>query len=260
MALSEKDKKGVMLIVGVVAVLLAIVAAKLALGTPPKGGPDGCFGKVAANTVIVLDHSETVPEQTRTEIVARVMAHIRDKTQTNERVTVFNVSELSKKSLVPAFSRCKPSHEGNRAYEDTRGIEKAFKRDFIAPLQAVVGTAPSNAKESPIAQALIDISLSQYMRGEQNSLLVFSDMLEHTPKFSLLSCGDAKKAVTLFRESRKGGQERPQFRHTSVSLNMIPRTEISKATLKCRDQVWEWFFGDNEGAGAHSDIAYLPGA
>lgn len=260
MVLSEKDKKGIILIALVVGALLAIVGVKLAIGSPPKVGPDGCIGKVVANTVIVLDHSETLTDQTRNEIVARAMTYVREKTQANERVTVFNVSDLSKKSLVPIFNRCKPHQDGNRVYEDTRGIEKAFKRDFIEPLQRVLSTAPVNAKQSPIAQGLIDISLTQYLRGEHNSLLVFSDMLENTPKFSLYSCGDPKKAVALFRESRKGAQERPQFRHTSVSLNMIPRMDIAKATLICRDQVWEWFFGDNEGDGARSEIDYLPGA
>ena len=91
-------------------------------------------------------------------------------------------------------------------------------------------------------------------------MLVFSDMLENTSKFSMYGCVDAKQAVTKFRESRKGAQERPHFRRTSVSLNMIPRLEVAKPTLKCRDQVWEWFFGDNEGAGARADIDYLPGA
>ena len=85
-------------------------------------------------------------------------------------------------------------------------------------------------------------------------------MLENTPKFSMYGCTDAKQAVARFRESRKGAQERPQFRNTSVSLNMIPRLDVAKPTLKCRDQVWEWFFGDNEGEGARSDIDYLPGA
>jgi len=259
MALSEKDKKGVILIASVVGALLVVVAIKLAIGTPLKPGLDGCVGKVTANTVIVLDHSETLTEQTRNEIAARALTHVREKSQTNERVTVFYVSDLSKKSLVPAFSRCKQKEEGNRAYEDTRGLEKAFKRGFIEPLQAALKTAPVNGKESPVAQALVDISLTQYLRGERNSLLIFSDMLEHTPKFSLYTCVDSKRAVALFRESRKGTQERPQFKHTSVSLNMIPRLDVSKQTLKCRDQVWEWFFGDNEGAGARSNIDYLPG-
>lgn len=244
----------------VAAALVAIVVAKLAVGTPAKPGSDGCVGKVTANTVIVLDHSETLTQQTLAEIAARALDHVLNKTQVNERVTVFNVSDHSKKQLTPTFSRCKPPQEGNRAIENTRGLEKTFKVTFLEPLKAVLKAEPVGAKESPVAQALIDISLTQYLRGERNSLLVFSDMLENTPKFSMYSCSDAKQAVGRFRDSRKGAQERPQFRHTSVSLNMIPRLDVAKPTLKCRDQVWEWFFGDNEGEGARSEIDYLPGA
>ena len=260
MALTGKDKKGLLYIGLVVASLAAAVGVKLAIGTPAKPGPDGCVGKVTANTVIVLDHSESLTQQTLSEISTRALAHVLNKAQVNERVTVFNVSDHSKKQLVPTFSRCKPAQDGNRAYENTRGLEKAFKVTFLEPLQAVLKAEPVGAKESPVAQALIDISLTHYLRGERNALLVFSDMLENTPKFSMYGCADGKQAVAKFRESRKGAQERPQFRHTSISLNMIPRLDVGKPTLKCRDQVWEWFFGDNEGAGARSDIDYLPGA
>lgn len=260
MRLSDKDKKGLVLMAVAGLAIAALFAFKLAVGDKPKAGADGCVGSVSLETVIVLDHSETLTEQTRNEIVARAMNHVKDRVQVNERVTVFYVSDLSKKSLVPAFSRCKPPQDGNRAYENTKGIAKAYQRDFIAPLEATLKTAPSNAKQSPIAQALIDISLSQYLRGQTNSLLVFSDMLENTPKFSLYTCSDPQRAVALFRESRKGAQERPKFRHTGVVLNMVPRGDVSKSTLKCRDQVWEWFFGDNEGQGARSEVDYLPGA
>lgn len=260
MAFTEKDKKGLVLIGLVVLFLIAAVAAKVAIGTPPKPGPDGCIGKVAANTVIVLDHSESLTQQTLAEISSRAMSHVLKKAQVNERVTVFYISDLSRKQLVPAFSRCKPAKEGNRAIENTRGLEKAFREKFVEPLEAVLKTQPTGAKESPVAQALIDISLTHYLRAERNSLLVFSDMLENTSKFSMYGCEDGRAAVAKFRDSRKGGQERPQFRHTSVSLNMIPRLDVSKATLKCRDQIWEWFFGDNEGSGARSAIDYLPGA
>jgi len=260
MAYSVKDISGFKIIASVVLALVAAVGLKLALGTPAKPGPDGCVGKVVANTVIVLDHSETLTQQTLAEISTRAMAHVLSNAQVNERITVFNVSDHSKKELLPTFSRCKPPQEGSRLYEGTRGLEKAFRTTFFEPLQAVLKTAPVDAKESPIAQALIDISLTHYLRGEQNTLLVFSDMLENTPKFSMYGCADAKQAVARFRESRKGGQERPRFRHTNISLNMIPRLDIAKPTLKCRDQVWEWFFGDNEGVGARSNIDYLPGA
>jgi hypothetical protein len=260
MALSDKDRKGVALIAAVVLALAAIVATKLAVGTAPKPGPDGCVGAVVANTVVVLDHTETQTEQTRTEVVARVLAHVRDKTQVNERVSVFTVSELSKKSLTPAFSRCKPAEEGNRAVQNVSALKKAYDRDFLHPLRSVLSIPPRSGKESPIAQALIDLSLTQYLRGERNSLLVFSDFLEHTPKFTLYTCADSQRAVAALRDSRRGAQERPKFSNVFVQLNVIPRQDISRATLKCRDQVWAWFFGDNEGAGARFEPDYLPGA
>lgn len=249
-----------MLIALVVVALVAVVAVKLAIGTPAKPDSDGCVGKVVANTVVVLDHSEQLAEQTIREIAARTLAHVTSNVAVNERVTVFNVSDHSRKALVPIFSRCRPAQEGNRAIEDTRGIAKAYTQKFLEPLQAVLKTVPVDAKESPIAQALIDVSLTQYLRGEHNSLLVFSDMLENTPKFSMYGCSDAAQAVARFRESRKGAEERPKFRQTAVWLHMIPRTEVSKATLKCRDGIWAWFFGDNDGAAASLVVDYLPGA
>lgn len=259
MAMTNKDKKGYMLICGVVLIAAVLFGGKLAADAKPEADEEGCAGAVAAETVIVLDHSETLSMQTLEEITARAMAHVREKARTNERVTVFYVSELSKKSLAPAFSRCKPPHEGSRLHQDVKGIAKAFKRDFLAPLEGALKAAPSNGKESPIAQALIDISLSRYLRSPQNTLLVYSDMLEHTPKFSLYSCTDAMRSVALFKDSRKGAQERPHFSQTRVVLNMVPRLDISRATLKCRDQVWAWFFGDNDGASAGLDVDYLPG-
>jgi hypothetical protein len=241
-------------------VLVAIAAAKLFLGSGPKPASDGCVGTVSANTVFVLDHSEQLTEQTRSEIVARAMAFIKNQVKTNERVTIFTVSELSKKSLTPVFSRCKPPESGNRGYEGVKEIEKRFKRDFMEPARAVLADVPKDSNESPVAQTLIDISLSQYLRGEHNSLLVYSDMLENTKKFNLYTCSSPRESVARFRESRKGAQERPKFKNTSISLNMIPRTDVSKATLRCRDQVWEWFFGDNEGSGSQFEVDYLPGA
>jgi hypothetical protein len=220
---------------------------------------NGCLGAPTNATVIVLDHSEKMTQQTRDEIVARALSFV-DKLPTNERVTVFKISEVSKQKLEPAFSMCKPARDGNRLYEGTKGLEKNYQTKFVAPLVKELKEAPADGKESPIAQALIDISLSHYLRAQTNTLLVFSDMLEHTPKFSLYSCRDAMRSVADLRESRRGAQERPKFLNTLVQLNMVPRSDIPRATLQCRDQVWNWFFGDNDGAHAATDVDYLPGA
>jgi hypothetical protein len=259
MALSDKDRRGFLLMGVAAAIVIVLVAARLALDRKPKPGADGCISPIVAETVVIVDHSESLTEQTKNEITARVMSHVDGRVKTNERVSVFYVTELSKKSLVPSFSRCKPPKEGNRAFEDVKKIQKVYQQDFIVPLRQAVNAATTTSNESPIAQAIIDISLSQYLRGAGNSLLVFSDMLENTPKFSLYKCSDAQAAISQFRQSRTGAQERPKFSKTSISLNIIPRPEVGKSTLKCRDQVWSWFFGDNEGAAAGLETSYLPG-
>jgi hypothetical protein len=258
MSLTKKDRQGLLMIGAAVLALGAIVAAKVVMGEKPRAGDDGCVGAVATSTVIVLDHSETLTRQTRDEIIARALAHV-ERAPANERVTVFKVSEVSKKQLEPAFSRCKPARQGNRMVEDTRGLEKTYQAKFHAPLTSVLEGSPSNGKESPVAQAILDVSLSQYLRTSKNSLLVFSDLLEHTPKFSMYQCGDPQKAIGHFRESRRGAMERPKFRETAVYLHIIPRQDIARSTLKCRDHVWAWFFGDNEGGYATTETDYLPG-
>lgn len=257
--LSKKDKQGLWLILGVFLILGALLLGKMLLDGKPKPRPDNCVDIVTENTVIVLDHTEQVTEQTREEISARALAHIRENVRVNERVTVFTISDLSKKALKPVVSVCRPPDDGNRAVENLQVIRKRFQQNFEVPVRNALGTASGDSKESPIAQALTDISLSQYLRGRSNTLLVFSDMLENTSKFSLYKCNSSAEVIARYRESRRGAMERPEFTNTAVILNFIPRFDQSKETLKCRDQLWAWFFGNNSGDNAGLTVDYLPG-
>jgi hypothetical protein len=257
--LSTKDKQGIWVIAGVFGVLVAVLLLKMQQDSKPKPGPDNCVGLVAANTVVVLDHTERISEQTLEEIVSRAMAHVRDHVKVNERVTVFTVSDLSKQSLKPLLSICRPPESGNRAVEDVRALRKRFQENFEKPLRQALAVTPGDSKESPIAQAITDISLSQYLRGDTNTLLVFSDMLENTQRFTLYRCKSPSDTIARYRESRRGAMERPQFKNTLVALNLIPRMDQPSTTLKCRDQLWPWFFGDNDGPQAKLNTDYLPG-
>lgn len=259
MKLSKKDKKGIILIAAVVIALVAMVSASLALGNKPKPGLDLCTGKVTRNTVLLLDYSEEVSSQTLDEIKARALKHIDEKVKVGEKVSIFTVSDLSKSSLRPVISVCKPEGSGSRLTEDVRNIKKRYQAQFMAPLVEALSRKPTVSKESPIAQALTDISLTQYLQGQENSLLVFSDMLENTGRFSLYRCEDASQVLSRYRASRVGAMERPQFKNTSVQLHLIPREGSTPETLRCRDRLWTWFFGDGEGAGSQLDVGYLPG-
>jgi hypothetical protein len=259
MKLSNKDKKGIVLIGCVLLALLGMVAAYVSAGNKPKSGPDLCVGTVTRNTVFLLDYSDEISEQTLDEIKARALAHVDQKVAVGEKITIFAVSELSRSSLRPVVSICKPAIDGSRLVEDVRQIKKRYQSQFIAPLNEALSTPPTRSKESPIAQALTDVSLSQYLRGEENSLLVFSDMLENTPRFSLYKCANPNQSIARYRESRVGAMERPVFKNTSVQLHLIPRENSARDMLQCRDRLWTWFFGDNEGARTQLEISYLPG-
>lgn len=257
--LTSRDKQGIWLIAAVVAVLIGLLTLKAVLDNKPKPGADNCVGAVTRNTVIVLDHTEKINHQTLEEIASRAIAHVTEHVKVNERVSVFTVSDLSKKSLKPVLSLCRPPDDGNRAVEDVQGIRKRFQQNFAKPLRETLTTSPGDSLESPIAQALTDISLSQYLRGNQNSLLVFSDMLENTKGFSLYKCSSPADVIVRYRQSRRGAMERPEFVNTSIVLNLIPRLNQTATSIKCRDLLWSWFFGNNSGAQAGFKFDYLPG-
>ena len=256
---SKKDKHGLWLFGAVGAGFVAIFAAVALNSGKAKPGPDNCVGVATANTVVVLDHSEQVTQQTRDEVLARAMAYIREHVAINERVTVFSISDHSRKALRPDVSLCRPPEDGSRLTESVKLIRTRFQNNFEKPLRDVLATTPLDGKESPIAQALTDISLTAYLRGNSNTLLIFSDMLEHTEKFSLYACSDPKNVIARYKASRQGAQERPEFKNTTVVLNLIPRLDQSKVTLKCRDALWPWFFGNNAGTQAGLTFDYLPG-
>ena len=65
--LSVKDRQGIALLVGVAVVLGAILIIS-AVTVKPKPGPDNCPDEVTQSTVIVIDRSEGVGEQTIAEI------------------------------------------------------------------------------------------------------------------------------------------------------------------------------------------------
>ncbi len=257
--LSKKDKQGLWVIAGVFVALLSVFGVRLAQDAKPKPGSDFCVGDVTSNTVVLIDHTERISDQTRDTIVDRTIAHLTKHVKENERVSVFTISDDSKKSLRPIVSLCRPPSDGNRMVEDVQGIRKRFQKDFERPIKEALQVSPSNTKESPIAQAITDISLSQYLRGKSNSLLIYSDMLENTKQFSLYKCQSANDVIPGYRASRRGAKERPDFTNTRVFLNLIPRLNQSPIILKCRDTLWPWFFGNNLGSDASLIVDYLPG-
>jgi hypothetical protein len=243
----ERRKQAWLIIGGSVALLIVILILKQVLSPPPI-----CDPNIKSKTVILLDHSETVAVQTVDTIVERAWKHIEENVPAGELVSIYEVTKISKTNLRPLFEACKPRSEGSQYIENIKKITRDFanfkkklKEDLSTPIKAT-----NEPAESPIAQALIDLSLDDkhFRSSDATKLLVFSDLLEYTPKFSLYSCTSGKQAIQSFRNSRIGAVERPTFKHTEVQLHVIPRSISNKTSLQCRDEFWLWFFGDNQGS------------
>ena len=220
----------------------------------------GCQAEIVGKTVFVIDQSDAMSAQTRAEILSRVTNTIEQKVRTGELVSVFSITELSKKNLTPLFSYCKPQKEAHGPSESQRHIAANYSKNFAAPLIAAVGSPVTGSSQSPIAQALIDLTLSDYLSHPSASrLVIFSDLMEYTDKFRLYKCHDAKSAIAAFRASRGAAIARPRFTNTDVQLHIIPRAEIAPPVGQCRDAFWSWFFTDNEGKAAGFEQSYLPG-
>lgn len=258
-ALTRKDKHGLILLSGILAVVALIVFFAVSAADRLPAGPDNCIAPVKAKTIILIDRSDAITEQGAEEIVRRSLDFVRDNVDVNERVSIFEVTDISERSLKPRFSACKPPATGNRLNEDKRAVEKKFVQSFQKPLQDALTAAAAESQVSPISEALIDLSLSDYLRAEQSNLLVFSDLLQNSRNTSLYGCSSGSAAIADFRNRRAGAMERPVFRNTAVFLNIVPREGLGHAVVQCRNGFWRWFFGDNSGPTAAVQATFLPG-
>lgn len=221
----------------------------------------GCRKNITCKSVILIDHSEAIPTQTKTEIITRASEYIKNTVRENELVSVFTITQLSQNDLHPIFEKCKPPKEGNRLYQDVKTIENRFREDFEKPLLKVLNMSIDGSNETPMAQAIIDISRStRYFRCKEPSVLIFSDMLENTNNFSLYTfAGNSSQVIKDFTHSRQGMIIRPTLDNASVMIHLISRLNIQKETIKNRDVLWNWFLGDNKGPRASISFDYLPG-
>lgn len=253
----EKDRQGYQ-IIGVIALILIGFFVFRATRPADAQCVHGCCGPIPVSSVILLDHTDTTTQQTKDEIVSRASAHV-DSLPEKARVTVFAITEQSKANLKPLFSACVPPRDGSQLTSDPKQIRKAYEEKFQEPLKKSLRADIQKSGQTPLAQVITDISLSQYLGAPVNHLLVFSDMLEHTAAFSLYSCASSSQAIVDFRKARRGAQERPRFLNTSLMINLVPRYAISDEALRCRDGFWNWFFGDNRGPQAAMQVEFLPG-
>ncbi len=225
-------------------IFAGLIAAWWVLRPPTINPVTLCASEPVTSTVVVLDRTDLSAVQTTDEIRRRIQKHV-ETMAAGDRLSVFTVDDLSPTSLIPQFDKCKPDTEYNELVQDVNAAKKRDKIRFFDPLERVLAAEHASAKQSPIAEALIDLSRSSYLRAKANNqLLIFSDMIQHKPPATMLACTNSEEFVDTFKRGRVGGTQRPAFANLTVQLHVIPRSGLAAAGDSCRTYFWNWFFGD----------------
>ena len=148
--------------------------------------------KLAAITVILIDHTDTINPTQKAALEVRLwdVARLIPK---NSKIKVYSVSSTSRKILKPEIELCNPGNGketsniiGNPDLADKRYEEK-FKQPISKILDQVVNA--DAAKESPIMESLQSVAITSFVGQDKDvakkKLILVSDLLEHTDKFSL---------------------------------------------------------------------------
>jgi hypothetical protein len=257
--MSQKDRQGYTIIACVVLVLVALLIASQQF-KPAKRDAMGCLpGEAPSSTVILLDQSEGVSKQTSREIERRVLEFVTKKVATDGRVSLYAVSDTSSNALLPLYEGCKPPSSGNDITNSDKAIKARFDSQFMDKLGSALTRNYKDSMTSPIAQAISDLSASQDLRAAANKLIIFSDMIENSSALNMYRCMDGQGPIKTYRSNNAGAIERPSFSNVSVSVHFIPRRGLAQGTLQCRNQFWNWFFGNSRGQQAELDFDNLPG-
>lgn len=238
---------------------LVLLAAAIHLAVPawPEAGYVAvtCDAPAASELSILLDLPTQLEPSTRAEVLVRLTQALDAEHGGVRRISVFSTRARHGDVATPVVSACAaPTMLGSLL--GAHGLAPQLKSQILGKIESQLAVQES---ATALTQVVADLSVSQYLRAPQNTLLVFSDLIDKSARFNLLSCDNSQDVIHNYRASHAGAVQRPAFRNTAVDLNAVPDLGIGPATARCRKAFWQWYFSDAEGQGAQLTMNFLPG-
>lgn len=255
----RKGSDGHLITIGVILISLAVIAlgvfAYFKFTLPqkpileskslcPTSGPRGI-------SVVLLDTSDDLPETTRRE-VRQILNDLIEKTPAYYKfdVRVLDASRGKSRSL---FSMCNPGDgTGLSNLTDNPVIaRKLWLERFRKPAEQAMmeGMRPDRATSTPLMGAIQDIAIGEFSAAKvQNipkSLVIISDMLEHTRDYSQYpSAGDL--SYERYRRSPAYLKYRTDLHGAEVTIDYVQRLNV-KRDLTSHITFWSEWIRDNRG-------------
>lgn len=149
----------------------------------PEDGPQSA-------TVVIFDGSTQLPAVTRAEI----RTHLDDLARATPNYGLLEIRAIDPD--VPGgrvvFSRCNPGDGSNLSelVANPALAKRRWSEEFAAPLEAEMDRLldGDDAETSPIIETIQHVAAQRFaghsMAGRDKRLVIFSDMMEHTPLYS----------------------------------------------------------------------------
>jgi hypothetical protein len=240
-----------------VVLIIAFVSKNTGTTTSWASIAESCPDDVNTAISVVIDPMSIRSQTTKDEVLSRFKASLLQPAKDVQRFSVFTTSASHENALKPLLAICKYPSVLSRLLSGRKSNAQLNGDSIMNMIREALETRV-NDQTIFVTQQIADIALTHHLRANVNKLVVFSDMLDISPRFSLAGCDRPSTAINAFKDSRRGSLERPHFRRVSIELHVIPRIGLSKNTLQCRNHFWRWYFGDIEGPDAQVVFDYLP--
>ena len=263
MPLSRLDRRGILILCGVGAVAVALLASVAGVvWARPVVGPDNCVYRdkrllrraPADQTVILVDQSEALTETHRRFALSFIKDYVGDDAtfSVRSRIALFPFSKLNfespnSPSFRPRSDLCRPPSQGNELYENNRKITKDFYQRFLVPVTTSLEQSLTTevGERSPILETLQLISRSQEIEdGGRKTLIVVSDMLQNTAGFSHYR---DRRSYEDFLRSGFASDVKADFRDWSIIVVYLRRYRDRHLQQGAHVDFWQRYFHEAGG-------------
>lgn len=156
--------------------------------------------------VILIDQSEALGETQEKYAYNFVKDLLFNSLQDGDRISLFTFQKDKFFALEPVISLCKPQAKANPIYENPRKIKEHLENNFLIPFEKELGNQLSQSfgLESPIFEAIQSVSLSREIDSNDKGrhLIIISDLLHHTPRYSMYIDGVVDFADFVIKQEK----------------------------------------------------------
>ena len=170
-------------------VIVGAAVTNAIIFSPPVRDSQLCSSELEfGHTVILIDKSGPWAAAQSERLKNHILRIANTEMMQEERLTIYYFTSYTEFGFPHVFSFCKPQRTANPFVQSDLLVEKAYKKQFAAPLDQVLERLkqPEKGLCSPIAETFLDILQRVETKKHKGPtrFVIFSDMLQNSKKYS----------------------------------------------------------------------------